>query len=406
MRTAGLLALAVLVPGFAHAAVRISEVAWMGSAASSNAEWIELANTGSTAVDLTGWQLKSSSGAPEVTLAGTVSANGFFLLERTSDDAVPGVAADQIYTGSLPNGGTVLSLMDGSGTVLDTADGSDSWAALGGDNITKDTAQRTNSGWVTAAPTPRAATVASQATAPSQDVATTPERTEAPARVVTTTYVPPPLGDLTVSLQSPADTLYLDVPLRFSARVQTKSGSSDSAAEVVWSFGDGSSAVGSVVTKTYRYAGTYVVKVRAQDGSARGESDVVVTVSKARVRIAAVTGDGITIANDMDNRIDLSQWELFSGAGMFRVPSGTTLLPKSATLFPYTISNVPHSFDVRLVFPDGLVAAAYVPSVPAAPQAIVATTTAATSTKLSAPVAGSHRVQGVTEPTEIGRAHV
>ncbi len=35
----------------------ISEVAWAGTAASSNDEWIELHNQGDEAVDLVGWQL-------------------------------------------------------------------------------------------------------------------------------------------------------------------------------------------------------------------------------------------------------------------------------------------------------------------------------------------------------------
>lgn len=44
----------LLVPVATHAAVTFSEIAWMGSAASANAEWIELSNDG-IAVDVTGW---------------------------------------------------------------------------------------------------------------------------------------------------------------------------------------------------------------------------------------------------------------------------------------------------------------------------------------------------------------
>lgn len=366
MRTAGLLALAVLAPSFAHAAVRLNEVAWMGSTGSSNAEWIELANTGSAAVDLAGWRLESSSGAPDITLSGSIAANGFFLLERTSDDSVPGIAADQIYTGSLPNGGTVLALLDSTGTLVDSADGSDSWSTLGGDNTTKDTAQRTSSGWVTAAPTPRAATVSGAAVAKaSGDASTTPLATGG-SSAAASMYVAPPTGALSVSLQSLSDTVYVNVPARFLVSVKTKSGSADTAASVLWSFGDGSSAQGLTATKTYQYPGTYVVEVRAQDGSAYGEDDVTVTVTQAQVRIAAVTGDGITLANDTAERVDLSLWELFSGTGSFQLPIGTTLLPHTQTLFPYTVVNVPHSYDVSLLYPNRLVAARFEPAPPAA----------------------------------------
>ncbi len=392
MRTAGLLALAVLAPSFAHAAVRVNEVAWMGSVESSNAEWIELANTGNTAVDLTGWHIKSASGAPSFSLLGTIAANGFFLLERTSDDAVPGIAADQIYTGSLPNSGTVLTLVDADGTVVDTVDGSDAWSALGGDNTTKDTAQRTSAGWVTAAPTPRAATASDAAVAASKSDGSATTTATSATTAAASDYVPPATGELVTAIQSHSDAAYVNVPIRFSASAKTTSGKTDAAADIAWSFGDGSSARGAVVTKTYQYPGTYVVVVRATDGSAYGEDAVVMTVTQANVRIAGITGDGIVLANDTDKRLDLSNWELTSGTGSFRLPLGTTLLPHTQTLFPYTIVNVPHSYEVSLLYPNRIVAVRYSPAAPVAPmlsEELVATTSATTSRQLSGPVSSS-----------------
>jgi len=103
--------------------VVISEVAWGGTAASSADEWIELHNVGAGAVDLAGWTLQDGDGDVFIALTGAIPASGFFLLERSGDDAVGDVAADQIYAGALDNDGDSLALRDAAGLLVDTANG-------------------------------------------------------------------------------------------------------------------------------------------------------------------------------------------------------------------------------------------------------------------------------------------
>lgn len=100
--------------------VVISEIAWSGTQATPNDEWIELYNTRSTPIDLTGWRLVSNSGGVDIVLNGSIPGNGFFLLERARE-LVTDVSANQIYIGSLPDTGDVLSLSKPNGTVIDTA---------------------------------------------------------------------------------------------------------------------------------------------------------------------------------------------------------------------------------------------------------------------------------------------
>jgi len=88
--------------------VVFSEIAWMGTTASSTDEWIELYNNTGSDIDLTGWTLQAADGTPSISLAGTIPAGGHFLLERTDDDSKPLVAADQIYTGALNHDGEDL----------------------------------------------------------------------------------------------------------------------------------------------------------------------------------------------------------------------------------------------------------------------------------------------------------
>ncbi|MFW6182239.1 MAG: lamin tail domain-containing protein [Chloroflexota bacterium] len=104
--------------------VVISEVAWGGTRASSSDEWIELYNAGAETVSLQGWRLYDSSGDVDVALVGAIGAGEFFLLERTDDDSVSDVDADQIYTGGLNNAGEALFLVDNAGRMIDTANGS------------------------------------------------------------------------------------------------------------------------------------------------------------------------------------------------------------------------------------------------------------------------------------------
>jgi hypothetical protein len=148
MLAAGLLALPLLT----HASVCINEIAWMGTATSSFDEWLELYNDGSTATRLDGWTL-TDSGSLSIILTGTLAPHAYAVLERTNDDSAPGKAF-LIYTGALSNSGKTLTLTNTRGTVEDEVVGGANWKNIGGDNSTKHTAQRTDSGWVTAPPTP------------------------------------------------------------------------------------------------------------------------------------------------------------------------------------------------------------------------------------------------------------
>ncbi len=151
----------ILISGFfcvqnANAEVKsviISEIAWMGTENSATDEWIELENTTDRNIDLAGWTLRAEDGSPEIELSGIVPAKGFFLLERSDDESVPNISADLIYSGSLGNTGEILELFNDDDNLVDKVEAIDVWPA--GDNDTKETMQFSNSGWVTAEPTPK-----------------------------------------------------------------------------------------------------------------------------------------------------------------------------------------------------------------------------------------------------------
>jgi len=122
--------------------VIINEIAWMGTEASYNDEWIEFYNLESYPINLSGWSLKAQDGSPEIELSGTIEAQGYYLLERSDDNTISDIPANQIYTGSLSNNGENLILSDYSGAVIDQVDCLEGWFA--GDNASKKTMERTN----------------------------------------------------------------------------------------------------------------------------------------------------------------------------------------------------------------------------------------------------------------------
>ncbi len=120
----------------------INEIAWMGTNTSYSDEWIELYNNTNNPVNLDNWILKAVDGKPEIILSGTIQANGFFLLERTDDNSVPNITADQIYTGALSNNGEHLQFFDNQNNLIDEVNCASSWFA--GNNETKQTMERTD----------------------------------------------------------------------------------------------------------------------------------------------------------------------------------------------------------------------------------------------------------------------
>ncbi len=135
-----------ITPALANGSVIINEIAWMGTETSADAEWIELYNTTTQDIVLDGWSLAAVDGTPTIALQGTIVANSYFLLERTSDGSVPSVTANQIYVKALGNSGEHLILKDNAENIIYQLDNSSKWQA--GDNTTKQTMSLVNGSWV------------------------------------------------------------------------------------------------------------------------------------------------------------------------------------------------------------------------------------------------------------------
>ena len=159
-----ILLLTIALPVYAK--VVINEIAWMGTERSATDEWIELYSD--SAESLKGWTLVTEDGGMKINLKGTttpgsdggVGTGGYYLIERTDDNAVQNIKADLIapFGKGLSNDGEILILKDANGNHIDKVDGSNAWT-IGGDIASKKTLQRNTSsptGWITALATPKA----------------------------------------------------------------------------------------------------------------------------------------------------------------------------------------------------------------------------------------------------------
>ncbi len=139
--------------GFAFGPVVIHEIAWAGTAANPEDQWIELRNITDQPVDLNGWRLRWRKKEPktpedliwrEVELKGLIEPQGFFLLERGHDEVVKDIKADQIWPRSMRIAdqeipllfsldGDVVELLNPEGLAVDTANAdpriTSGWAA-------------------------------------------------------------------------------------------------------------------------------------------------------------------------------------------------------------------------------------------------------------------------------------
>ena len=92
--------------------VLINEVAWAGTIASSDDEWIELYNPSLTnTIDISGWRIVTESGSLDFIFpaATAIAPDSYFLMERARPE-VTDASPSFIYFGALSDLGEILRL--------------------------------------------------------------------------------------------------------------------------------------------------------------------------------------------------------------------------------------------------------------------------------------------------------
>lgn len=325
----------------------------------SYCEWIELHNRGESSVSLSGWTLTFGSATVALPESATISPDGFFVIERFTENAcpdpVPGSNDVSVSFGSgLSNAGTTITLLRTDGSIEDQVAGGTDWENIGGDNQTKHTPQYAEAGWVTNEPTPGApnhSESVAPATSPSTESneesnnssntsgksssqTTRTTRGGEEEETVTLTFPEPNLS-LTLTIPTRA---HVNLPLTFTVEPKGISKKLLASVAMEWNFGDTHVAVGREVTHTYAYPGEYALVVR---GTFADHEEIVmrkIVVLPVTFSLSYTDTGALQIHNDAAYEIDLSGYTLVSGARIV-FPPRTILLPRATlTIAPQQLA--------------------------------------------------------------------
>jgi hypothetical protein len=355
------------------AGIVVNEIAWMGTSTSTNDEWIELYNNGTTPITIDGWILQASDGSPIINLTGTISAGGFYVLERTDDSTVPNISAGVIYSGALSNDGETLILKDNTEQVIETISESGGWSA--GNASSKETMQRTPSGtWITAAATPGAMNAATGT------ISTGSGTTSGSSGTNTGTTTPPiassneEKGDEDLVIRIKPDPKYSarmitpeilvqQVPLDFSSEVKRDGNINDIHGKFEWSMGDGGSfsfIQSTPIIYTYQEPGEYVVMLRYYSNVFKKDPDTIhqktITVIPATVAVTAHPNNTIELTNTSTGDINLGGWVLQRDTSRFIFPTYTILPKDKKIIIPASVHQLSYSKSTAtLATPTGYI---------------------------------------------------
>lgn len=343
----------LLLPAAASAQVIISEIAWMGTDAPTNAhycEWVELFNPGTETVSLSGWKLATADGGMNASLTGSIDPGEYLLVERYTANACPDPVAsiDGIsvpFGSGLANSGETL-LLRSSSAEIDRVDAAAGWEeSVGGDATHKYTAQRAGEAWVTAAPTPGAAN-ATESVAPEEESSSSSSSSSSSKKVANPVpyLIVEPGTDRTLSTGAHAT---------YRALVYDSKSTVRHHARISWAFGDGGREIGREVSYKHDEPGEYLVVARAEDGQSTGYASFTVFADPARVLVTGVSERGIELTNENDRVVDLSRWVLAAGEGTYRLPEDTWMRPGGRVLFLSSVTGLVSTTSAALLYPDG-----------------------------------------------------
>lgn len=365
----------------AAGSVLINEIAWMGTAAESTDEWIELYNSTQSEIDLAGWGIYEIGCAPPgliISLTKKIPVEGYYLIERSLDDlTISDVIADDANSfkcGGLNNEGETLELRDSSGAVIDSVLKKDPTGWLAGNKETKSSMERMSDGtWKTndgitkngndadgnsINGTPKSANSAGTS-------APIPETTQPDSQPVSSggnsgsgSSAQPEIKILEAEAGS-------DIFIEKGKPIALNGLSSIGAESYKWYLGDGTIKDNAEITYTYQFPGTYLVTLEVGCGEKTSIDQLRVfvfggkaVISEFFVGNSSTTGQWIETYNPNSETLDLSRWILSAGDKNFIVPE-FVVIPKGGFLvFSQQVTglDISSSSKISIKYPNGLVA--------------------------------------------------
>jgi hypothetical protein len=366
----------------ASAGILINEIMYDPAGTDSGREWIEIENTDSASIDVTGWKFA------DVVADGTISNHNLYVPPDHG-----GVGGMTISAGSFAilaaDALTFLGEYSGSsGTVIDTTisnfgqqEGRTYCAKLFNKDGTEidsvcytigigakddgNSLQKIDGVWKASKPTPGALNVFSdsgnnggtdqnenQTTATSSQNSTQQTQTSSSSSGSGGWPVEPQIlakiSGETVAIVG-AEAIYRGQTLGLDKKPLIN-------ARFLWNFGDGGSKEGETVAHIYSFPGNYtvVLDVSSDKYSASDRIKVKAVVPEIIISKIVFGADGaVEISNNSNYELNLSYWKINSNGGVFIMPKNTILAPKSSLIFPSKITGLSVGDDTALFFPNG-----------------------------------------------------
>ncbi len=322
----------------------------------TNERFIELYNSGSSDVDLTGWyiQRKTATGASFGSLVSRpnfdskkVVAGGYFLISRSQLEKSNIIIDNLTLTES-----NSIQIKNSTGEVVDFT----SWGSISEGK----SYQRTSAGgWIINTPTPGSWNSASASVfSPSGSQNTvTPSTTQTSIGSLSSSFAP----QITVDVGPQTRTAFVGAPITFEGRVLISKKEPSQKIGFIWNFNDGTAPTkGTSVLHTYSDSGEYWVTIQLDPTS--GYSSLLY-----RVRVVVVvpnivlrtSGDSMRSFIEIENRaeyeIDLSGWQVSSNGGIFKFYPNTLLVARGTIKLASDKTGLltPAGTIAELRFPNG-----------------------------------------------------
>lgn len=361
------------LPFFSFGAVKINEIAWMGTKIDSvdsgewwRHEWLELFNDGSENISLAGWSIELSRDKLDFTvnLDGQVAPNSYFLV-GASDKISP--APDFNYAnlgGKFNNTAQKVILKNGS-VIIDTVDATSGWPA--GDNTTKQTMQLVGNSWITATATPKAINFSVSGAPANSSSSTTQESSTIVSNTINYSSSAHS-GSSELSRSTTKIKAYLGAgrdrvvmtgtPVQFSAKLTDDSDNALDGDWYKWSFGDGTYSTGKQAGHIYDLPGEYIAVVSTIFGGQEYSSRSGIKVVDADITFEAATKNSgnyvIYINNNSSFELNLKGWQLRNKRRTFNFEADTIILPrKTLPLSKNTSLDLWAGDDLELIYPTG-----------------------------------------------------
>ncbi len=364
-RSVLLAACMLFVPVAARADVVISEIMYNPDGSDTGREWVELFNAGTSEVVLIAgsgkgsWRIVDSSNHTFTDPSGgvgrgplSIPPGGYLVVSSDPDTFIAeyGGSYPVIKSSiSLNNTSGTVSVIDGAGETLDSAAFSKD---MGGydDGLSL---QKKGASWLSASPTPGAATVATESESVTSGAGVEEGESETGVSGASGGSAPkPPVPQLYASAGSDRKTV-VGADVRFAGQAFDKNKKEIEDVYFSWNFGDGVGAEGKEATHRFEYPGRYVVVLSVQKFERLASDTMIVTVAEPQFSLSRLEDGSVVLENRSPNEADVSGWKLTDGVFAFVFPPNSRVLPgASVRLSPKTL-RAPASAQVYLAYPDG-----------------------------------------------------